>query len=114
MPKRFRKPVLKSGELRVYWGKEPHDNPDVILAWQGDGSMRADTRLLHNYLCSQHPDPFAKPLFSKMKPSLLQELEARGYDITTLRFSIMKKQPLPAPPTPQDPPIATLAAKETT
>jgi hypothetical protein len=27
-----------------------------------------------------------------MKPSLFEELEARGYDLTTLKFSIMKKQ----------------------
>lgn len=91
MAKRCRKPKLKDGELRVYWGKEPHNNPDVMLAWQGEGGMRADTRLLYYHLCAQHPDPFEKPLFSKMNPSLIQELEARGYDITTLKFSIMKK-----------------------
>jgi len=89
--KRFRRPKLKDGELRVYWGKLPHDSPDVIYSWQGDRSMRRDSALLHHYFGSQHPDPFTKPIFSKMNPSLIEELEMRGYDITTLRFSIQKK-----------------------
>lgn len=92
--KRLRKPKLHNGELRVYWGKLPHDNPDVIYAWQGDSSMKRDSAMLCYFMGSQHPDPHVKPIFSKMKPSLIEELEARGYDITTLKFSIMKK-PLP-------------------
>lgn len=89
--KRFRAPKLKYGELRIYWGKVPHENPDVVLAYQGDHMMKRDSNMLHSFICSQHPDPFAKPLFSKMNPSMIEELEARGYDITTLKFSIMKK-----------------------
>lgn len=92
--KRLRAPKLKDGELRMYWGRDPHDRtPDVMIAWKGDGSMRADTRLLHYVLCSERPDLFAQPLFSKMKPSLIDELESRGYDLTTLKFSISKKKP---------------------
>lgn len=90
---RLRKPKLKDGELRMYWGREPHDSPDVMLAWQGDRMMKRDTSLLHFHLCSRHPDPHAKPIFSKMEPSLIEELEARGYDLKTLKFSIMKKKP---------------------
>lgn len=90
-PKRLRKPKLKDGELRMYWGKEPHNGPDIMLAWQGDRGMRGDTRLLHYFMCSKHPDPFHNPPFGKMDPSLIEELEARGYDLTTLKFSIMKK-----------------------
>lgn len=90
--KRFRRPVLKDGELRVYWGKLPHDSPDIIYEWKGNSSMRYDSRLLHYHFSSRRPDPFTKPLFSKMDPSLIEELEARGYDITTVKFSIMKKK----------------------
>ncbi|WP_374349202.1 hypothetical protein [Chitinimonas sp.] len=90
--KRFRRPKLKDGELRVYWGKLPHDCPDVIFAWQGETSMKGDSRLLHYYLAGQQPDPFVTPLFSKMRPSLIQELEARGYDITTIEFRIRKRE----------------------
>jgi len=93
---RLRKPKLKEGELRVYWGREGrYAAPDVMLAWQGDWGMSRDTRLLYYYLCSQHPDTGKQPLFSVMQPSLIEELASRGYDITTLKFSIMKKQ-LPA------------------
>jgi hypothetical protein len=91
--KRLRRPKLKDGELRMYWGREDHDcTPDVILAWQGDRMMKRDTNMLHAYMCSKHPDPFKKPLWSEMMPSMVEELEARGYDLTTLKFSIMKKQ----------------------
>lgn len=88
--KRFRKPKLKDGELRVYWGRVPHEEPDIVLSWQGDRTMKRDTNLLHYAFCSKHPDPFARPIFSKMDPSLIDELKARGYDITTLKFSIQK------------------------
>lgn len=106
--KRLRKPKLKDGELRVYWGKVPYDSPDIILAWQGDSSMRRDINLLHYHLCCERPDVHTKPLFSKMEPSLIKELENRGYDITTLKFSIMKKKPLDTTPQPMhNTPIAT-------
>ena len=75
----------------MYWGKLPHDAPDIIVAWQGDSSMKRDSRLLFYLLCNDRPDPSAEPIFSKMEPSLIKELESRGYDITTLRLSVMKK-----------------------
>ena len=91
MVKRFRKPKMVDGELKMYWGKpDKHDGPDVVLAWQGDASMRRDTNLLHYHLCSAKPDLTVMPLFSKMTPSLIDELKARGYDITTLKFTIKK------------------------
>lgn len=89
--KRLRKPKLTDGELRIYWGHEPGDIPDIMFAWQGDRSMKRDAGLLHYIMANKRPDPFAKPIFSKMDPSLFEELEARGYDLTTLKFSIMKK-----------------------
>lgn len=90
--KRLRAPKLQDGELRMYWGRESHDRaPDVILAWQGSKTMKADTNLLHYVMCSQHPDPHKHPIFSVMRPSLIEELDARGYDLTTLKFSIKKK-----------------------
>lgn len=93
MKTRFRKPKIKDGELKVYWGKLPHENPDVIFSWQGeDTSMKLDCRFLYNVFGTQSPDPHVTPLFSKMKPSFIEELETRGYDITTIKFSIMKKE----------------------
>ena len=92
MKKRLRKPKLHDGELRMYWGRErPGEPAEVMYAWQGDRSMRGDSALLHYEIGSPHPDPHVKPIFSKMRPSLIEELEARGYDLSTLKFSIKKK-----------------------
>jgi len=89
---RLRKPKLKDGELRMYWGKLPHENPDMVFSWQGDASMSRDSRLLHYRLASQRPTVTCdKVNWGAMEPSLIEELESRGYDITTLKFSIMKK-----------------------
>jgi len=54
--------------------------------------MKRDAALLHYVMGIDHPDPHTKPIFSKMNPSLFKELESRGYDLTTLKFSIMKKK----------------------
>jgi hypothetical protein len=89
--KRLRTPKLADGELRIYWGREPRGIPEIMFAWQGDRSMKYDSKLLHYMMASKHPDPNVTPIFSKMRPSLFEELEARGYDMTTLKFSIMKK-----------------------
>lgn len=54
--------------------------------------MRADTALLHMIICSKRPKiAFGKLDWNVMEPSLIEELQARGYDITTLKFSIVKK-----------------------
>ena len=91
--KRLRRPKLQDGELRMYWGCDPHDRtPDIMLAWQGDRSMKCDTNLLHYVMCSKKPKiNLGKIDWSTMEPSLIEELDARGYDLTTLKFSIKKK-----------------------
>lgn len=91
--KRIRRPKLKDGELRVYLGRPSRrEAPDVCFAWQGCPTMRPDSRLIYNCIASRRPDPSVTPIFSKMLPSLIEELELRGYDITTIKFSIMKKE----------------------
>lgn len=89
--RRFRAPTAKPGELVMKWGKMPHDKQEVCYAW-GDGVTKADVHLLHNAVAGNWPDPFSEPLFSNMLPSLLEGLDARGYDLTTIRFSIRKKE----------------------
>ena len=51
-----------------------------------------DGRLLNSALCSKvvRIDD-ATPSGYSWGPSLAEELEARGYDLTTLKFSIQKK-----------------------
>jgi hypothetical protein len=48
--------------------------------------------LLMNTFCGETPDPHTMPIFSKMNPSFVDELKSRGYDITTIKFSIQKLQ----------------------
>lgn len=79
--KRWRTPSAKPGELKVAFGQE-HGELDLYYCHGGAGSGRADSRLLSlafestNILDGRN---------------LRQELEARGYDITTLKFSIQQK-----------------------
>lgn len=90
MTKRYRTLKAKPGELRAYYGLADGDGPDVCYAW-GDGVAKADGRLLHGILsCDRMMLDFPN-IGHKYGPSFLKELEERGYDITTLRFSIQKK-----------------------
>lgn len=99
MTKRYRRRHAKPGQLLIYYGKLPHDGPDVIYAWGGGGANKRDASFLTYALSGKrqrmvygdervrnggHPLVF--------DPSVLEELEARGYDITTIKFSIMKKE----------------------
>lgn len=97
--KRYRQRHAKPGELLVYYGKLPHSDPDICYAWGGGGASKQDGNFLSYVLGS----PRCKPAVSEVEvrragrrgfvfePSVLEELEARGYDLTTLRFSIQKK-----------------------
>lgn len=60
--------------IRVYWGKKEND---LMVAWD-EGASRQTSK----YLISQ--------VFPK---EVLQELDRRGYDTTTIRFQIRKKPP---------------------
>ncbi|GAF99915.1 unnamed protein product [marine sediment metagenome] len=79
--KRFRNPSAKPGELKVVYGKTPHDNPDLFYCHGGDGAKPCDSRLLSHF--------FERVAYFEGR-NMRQELALRGYDITTLKFSIMK------------------------
>lgn len=82
----------------MYYGKLPGDTPDIFYAWGGDGARRCDGALL-NYVFTQkrlrlvYGDEQKQNggLNWKFDSSFLEELESRGYDITTLKFSIQRK-----------------------
>lgn len=84
MSKRIHIPKAKPGELRAVWGRpDPGEPPCVCYAWGGQGADKSDSRLLMEAIeglavIDGHP--------------LAKELEARGYDLTTLRFSIRMKE----------------------
>lgn len=91
------------GQLRMFYGRLPGDAPDVIYSW-GAGCSKRDGALL-NYIIGSKRPPLSPG--EPWDPSLLDELVARGYDLSTLEFSIRK---LPTPteaadhPTPQEVP----------
>ena len=85
--KRYRNIKAKPGQLKVQYGKLPYDEPDLIFAW-GDGTNKADSHLLMNALHEERYHPFDK----SWSPGVVDELEKRGYDITTLKISIEKKK----------------------
>ena len=95
--KRYRKLKTRPGEIKVYYGKLQHDDPDVVYSW-GQGVPSPDVSLVNMVLSGNRVTPLygaerdkhsgAPYTFDK---SFIDELIERGYDITTLKFSIQKK-----------------------
>ena len=81
--------LAKPGELKAKWAKMQHSKPDICYVW-GEGVPSADARLLDAMLTREHYR-VGQDWEEKPEPSFIQELEMRGYDITTLKFSIQKK-----------------------
>jgi len=79
MPRRTRENTLS-----MYWSKR---EKDIVYAYPS----KVDGHMLHHRLGSE--------VYNKWKDeydlSFFKELEARGYDLTTLRFSICKKEDHP-------------------
>jgi hypothetical protein len=96
--KRYRSPKVKPGELRAQWGKLDGNDPDLCYFW-GEGIRKCDSHLLHNVLATprlEHnwdaPPDSSRLMLTKYGPSFLKELEERGYDLTTLKFYVRKKE----------------------
>jgi len=63
--------------------------PGDVIYVRGDGCPKPDGHLLHLFACVAR----AKVLPQDPEPkSFLEELHARGYDLTTLKFSIRKRK----------------------
>ena len=99
---KYRKTLTaKPGELRAGFSRNPDGGKDCITyAWGGKGACSADGRLLSDILEGERfrPANFDEIGSGKKElgeyglgPSFLKELEERGYDITTLKFSIQMK-----------------------
>jgi len=91
--RRYRTPTAKPGEIKIVYGKaDRHSRPDLCVAWGEGTDMKCTGRLIMNAITE-------KPLRHKFPgggteytTSLVDELEARGFDITTLRITIQKKE----------------------
>ncbi|MDY6893804.1 MAG: hypothetical protein SVO01_00075 [Thermotogota bacterium] len=85
--KRFRKPVAKPGELLVKYGKH-YGYEDLFYCWPDNKSrMKSDSRIL----C----DAIERVKIFDGK-TLRQILIDRGYDITTFKLSVKKKEVMPS------------------
>ena len=73
----IKEPKLKKADkLEAKWSKKEHD---IMICYPN----RPDGHFLHGFLVHAR-DPV-------IPDSFLKELENRGYDLTTLKFSIEKK-----------------------
>jgi hypothetical protein len=73
-------------ELWVNWSKREHDI-------QAHYPRSCDGNLLLNFFCTERLHYSIKQIGAvETGKSLIKELEERGYDITTLKFSIKKKK----------------------
>lgn len=79
--KRYRR--AKDGEFRISWGSLDGDPPCLVYS-RGKGVAGPDGHLL----CF-----FFESTDSPSGKSLVDELTARGYDISTLEFVVKKKAP---------------------
>lgn len=98
--KRWRTPKAKEGQLLARWGKLRHASPDLVFAW-GHGVPKCDASLLYGVFGAKQVriafnDEDRKKSGGRsyyFDKTLAEELTERGYDITTLRFSIERKKP---------------------
>ena len=82
-----RRKRLRAGMLAAYYAKLPDCGPDVVLHNELP-ARRCDTHFLHTVLNTPRYN-----YEGKLEPSIVDELVSRGYDITTLNFSIQMTAP---------------------
>lgn len=87
-PKRYGQPRAKYGQIKLQWGYTRDDGEDTFMCYGGHAGGKRDVRLVMSVLNEKRYSFLDK----NFTPSLLQELEDRGYDIKTLKFSIDKKK----------------------
>lgn len=82
--RRFRVKEAEPGQLIAYYGRaDKHSQPSICYAFGGKGACSGDARILAQALESN---------ITFENSTLVLELESRGYDLTTLKFSIERKK----------------------
>lgn len=72
-------------------GRIDGDDPDVCI-FSGDNIPGCDRALLFNALCHERYVLSLNSLKYEPSRSLIDELELRGYDLDTIKFTIEKKK----------------------
>lgn len=70
--------AAKPGELKARWSRRERD---VLMEWGGNGAGKSDGSWLNSWL-SYHRG---------FDGTFIEELTARGYDVSTLRVSVKRK-----------------------
>ncbi len=89
MKKRYRRPKVVESEIKFQKGK--FDDEVDMCIFYGDNVPRCDRALVLTMFCSERQRIDLSTCRPKLSPSFIDELELRGYDMDTLRFSIKKK-----------------------
>lgn len=84
-----RMPSPKPGQIRVAWATERGDKPTIHFCYKGEPSIKRDSNMIMSHFG-------ITPTISG--GTFLDELKERGYDLSTLKFSIDK---LPVPDSPE-------------
>ena len=82
--KRYRAPKVSEGQIKMQRGRI--DGSVDMCIFYGDNTPRCDRALVMNAFAFDRLD-----YKGERQPSLVEELEKRGYDMDTLKFSIEKK-----------------------
>ena len=85
MKKRYRKPKVKNGQMILQKGKI--DGEVDMCLFFGDDVPRPDRSLIFYYLTVDNINYRGGEI-----KSLIKQLDERGYDLDTLKFSIEKKK----------------------
>jgi hypothetical protein len=92
MNTKLRTPRPHQGQMKVGWGYTANEG-ETLYYCRGPGIPREDGHMFHHALSAKRARvQLGAPLGVAYEPSFLEELEARGYDITTLKISIEKKK----------------------
>src|SRR3546814_5811953 len=80
-------PVAKPGEVRIVYGRaDKYDEPALCAAWGGSGADKSDARMMMHALTEKRMGYAFPSMEVEQRPSLTEELEARG-DRTSTRLN---------------------------
>jgi hypothetical protein len=85
--KRYPRPKQEEGKLDVWFGKIDGEGPDLCVQ-SGDNGGGGATR---GFVISFFSDGHQHSGLPGFKDGFLEEMDARGFDISTIKFSIRKK-----------------------
>ena len=82
----------KPGEVLFFFGKLPDDDPDHIGMWGGEGATKRHSNAVMSGFTEKKIELNTRSFPGwKSGNSFLQELDAAGFDTSTIEFSIRIK-----------------------